>query len=139
MGGQDHDAEARTESDRDRDASVVACALEKDDLRERLERWQALGGRAFAGIVSTSSGLRLIFHADRWVEDELRELVALERKCCAFANWSVHSNQDEVAVDVTAEGDGAVAAVQTMFGGLRSSSPQEHRPRICRRRDARGA
>jgi hypothetical protein len=94
---------------------VVACALGDEALTERRQRWQALGARAGIDIVSTDSGLRLIFRADRGVEEELRELAALERHCCAFADWSVRLRDGKVVLDIRGESDVAAAAVQEMF------------------------
>jgi hypothetical protein len=37
----------------------------------------------------------------RLVEGELRQLAELERDCCAFAQWSVHTRGEEVVLDVT--------------------------------------
>jgi hypothetical protein len=101
---------------------VVACALGQEALVERQQRWQALAARAGLDIVSSDSGARLIFRADRSVEMELRELGALERECCAFADWSVRSDDGEVVLDVRGESDEAIAAVQGMFRGLRANS-----------------
>jgi hypothetical protein len=61
------------------------------------------------------SGLRLIYRADNEVEQELRELAALERECCAFADWSVRSSDGQVVLDIRGESDVAIAAVQEMF------------------------
>jgi hypothetical protein len=94
---------------------VVACALGQEALAERRERWQALHARAGIDIVSSLSGLRLTFRADRGVEEELRDLAALERECCAFAAWSVRSEDGQVVLDVRGESDLAIAAVQEMF------------------------
>jgi hypothetical protein len=58
---------------------VVACALGQAALAERRLRWNALSARAGIDIVASDSGLRLIYRADNEVEQELRELAALER------------------------------------------------------------
>jgi hypothetical protein len=55
-------------------------------------RMPTLAARAGIDIVASDSGLRLICRADNEVEQELRELAALERECCAFADWSVRSS-----------------------------------------------
>jgi hypothetical protein len=94
---------------------VVACALGQEALAERRLRWDALGARAGIDIVASDSGLRLIYRADNEVEQELRELAALERECCAFADWSVRSSDGQVVLDIRGESDVAIAAVQEMF------------------------
>ena len=50
----------------------------------------------------TENRLRLLFRAAPGVEGELRQLAELERDCCAFAQWSVHTRGEEVVLDVTA-------------------------------------
>jgi hypothetical protein len=52
------------------------------------------------------------------VADELRSLAALERDCCAFAAWAVQEHGAELALDVTADGADAVAAVRSLFAAL---------------------
>jgi hypothetical protein len=64
--------------------------------------------------------LRLLFRAERGVEDELRQLAELERDCCAFADWSVQARGKEFVLDVTAPTEEGIRAVQAMFGKLRS-------------------
>ena len=70
----------------------------------------------------TEHGLRLVFRCDPGVEDELHELAALERECCAFADWSVSASGETVVLEVDGSSVEAVAAVQAMFGGLRGRS-----------------
>jgi hypothetical protein len=89
-------------------------------MAERLQRWEVLAADALE-IEPTKHGLRLAFRAVSGVEAELHALVALERDCCGFANWSVRTDGDRLLLDVSAQGDVAVAAVQGMFGGLRSA------------------
>ena len=96
----------------------VACTLNQQDLKGRAERWQALSGRAGRGVSRTERGLRLTFSAVPGVAAELDELAELERECCAFATWSVTSEGDRLVLDVSANDDVAIAAVQAMFDGL---------------------
>ena len=68
----------------------ITCTLDGKDLARQRERWQALGYRREL----TADGLRLTF--DRPDPAELRELVALENACCAWAHWSVEGDADVV-------------------------------------------
>jgi hypothetical protein len=95
----------------------IACSLEQHLLRERLARWQTLRTCAGVSTTPTEHGLRLAFRARVGVEAELRALVALERDCCTFAEWSIRSDGERVLLDVTGAGEEAVAAVQGMFRG----------------------
>jgi hypothetical protein len=107
---------------RSADPTPIACSLGRDDLSERRERWQRLGARAAVEVVPTDRGLRLVFCREPGVEDELRELAALERDCCAFADWSVSTPGGSAVLEVGGSSDEAVAAVQAMFGSLRGRS-----------------
>lgn len=92
----------------------VACSLPQPDLVDRRAAWARLGARALRESRPTAGGVRLTYAALLGVEQELRELTRLEADCCAFAEWTVGAYEDEVILDVTAEGLGA-AAVHAMF------------------------
>lgn len=104
--------------DDDHGSEVLACTLGAGDLARRAARWEALTGRSLTRATRTDSGLRLVFRADPGVADELRDLAAMERDCCAFANWSVHERGTELTLDVTADGADAIAAIQSLFSAL---------------------
>jgi hypothetical protein len=109
--------------DDDHGSAVVACTLGRGDLARRAARWEALAGRSLARAARTDGGLRLVFRADPGAADELSDLVALERECCAFAAWSVHENRAELILDITGDGDQAAAAVQSLFPALAVPRP----------------
>ena len=73
--------------------------------------------------------LRLTFPTLPGVEEELQSLVALERRCCSFADWSIRSDDSRVVLDVSADGEEAIAAVHGMFGRLRSEPGTAPMPR----------
>ncbi len=56
------------------------------------------------------------------VEAELHELAALERECCAFADWQIRAHPDRIVLDVSGKSPEAVVAVQAMFGALRRAA-----------------
>jgi hypothetical protein len=107
------------------DATAIACSLGQRDLAERQRRWHALTDNAILDIAPTGYGLRMRFRADPGVGAELRDLAALERACCAFADWSVHADGDVQVMDVRGTSPAAVAAVHAMFGELRAPRPAE--------------
>jgi hypothetical protein len=104
-----------------RGSQVVSCSLGQAELSQRAARWANLSARAHGQASSTESGLRLIFTADQGAGAELRELVELERDCCAFATWSVHENGGHFTVTIDANTPEGIAAVQAMFTSLSSS------------------
>jgi hypothetical protein len=95
---------------------VVACSLTRDDLAEQAARWRRL--RAGAGIARepTADGLRLTFRPGDGVAEELRALVAVENRCCAWARWEVREQGDVVAMVASSTGAG-VDALHRMFVG----------------------
>jgi hypothetical protein len=107
--------------DNDSRFAPVACSLNQGDLALRAQRWRALAGRAGGQVSRTDNGLRLTFRAEQGVADELAELAALERDCCGFATWSVAMAEGQVALEVSAQDEVAVAAVQAMFDTLSSA------------------
>ncbi|HLX49075.1 MAG TPA: hypothetical protein VKS82_12150 [Streptosporangiaceae bacterium] len=98
-----------------RGSQVVACSLGQAELAQRGARWAAVMARADGQVSPTETGMRLTFAADQGISGELRELVELERQCCAFATWSVHENSEQFVVDIGANTAEGIAAVQAMF------------------------
>lgn len=100
----------------------IACSLDQDDLAERQRRWDALADRTSVERVSTDYGLRMRFGGVPGIEEELRDLAALEQDCCAFADLTVHSDGDAWVMDVRGTSAESVTAVQEMFAGLRTAA-----------------
>ena len=73
-------------------------------------------------MLTTDRGLRLLLPNAPGVEAELHRLADLERECCAFADWSVHPRREQLVLEVTADGEEGIAAVQAMFDDL-STAP----------------
>jgi hypothetical protein len=101
------------------DATPVACTLSSADLASQAYRWRRLARRAIAERVQTADGLRVSFHREPGVEDELRELIGIESDCCRWARWSVEASADQVALVVRSAGEG-IATLHGMFTGTRS-------------------
>ncbi len=107
------------------DAIPIACSLGQDDLADRQRRWHALAGRAMIDRARTGNGLRMRFRDEPGVEAELRDLAALERDCCAFADWVVHADSGTLALDVRGKSADSVPVVQEMFTSLGSRAPRQ--------------
>ena len=105
--------------EKNQESAPVACSLEKSDLAERRDRWRRLIERTAVDVLTTEAGLRLRFRDAPGVEGELHQLAKLERDCCAFSDWSVHTLPQEVVLDVTAASEEGITAVQAMFNDLR--------------------
>jgi hypothetical protein len=90
----------------------IACTLGVADLAAQGRRWQRLMARALTGRVETADGLRLTFQPE--AEAELRALVAVETRCCAWAAWTVEPAAGAVVLDVRSADEG-VATLYSMF------------------------
>ena len=108
----------------DQEHPAIACSLAQSDLADRRDRWLRLAEQASVVVLTTDSGLRMRFRQGPTVEAEIRQLAALERECCAFAEWSVHAHADQVVLDVTADSEEGIAAVQSMFLPLRPDTSE---------------
>ncbi len=92
----------------------IACTLPPGALADRRAAWKALTARALREQHEIEAGVRLVYAGEDGVEAALRELVRLEEECCAFAQWQVESEGDDVVLSVLASGEG-VAALRAMF------------------------
>jgi len=100
----------------------VACTLSRAGLAAQAGRWARLTTRAMTDRAQTPHGLRLSFRPEPGVGDELRQLVAVERECCAWAGWTVETSAGRIILDIRATGDG-VAALHAMFTGPHPAQP----------------
>jgi hypothetical protein len=89
----------------------IACTLGPNELRGRLEDWEALAAGALRERRAMDRGVRLTYEPGG--EAELHRLVELETTCCAWAQWEVRRDGEVLVLDVTADD---AAAVRAMFG-----------------------
>jgi len=95
----------------------IACTLTPADLAAQSARWHRLAARTMIERLETDRGLRISFHPEAGAEAELRALVAVENECCSWADWSVETTREQLALDVRSTGDG-IAALHDMFTSL---------------------
>jgi len=96
-------------------APDIACDLGEEKAATQAERWLRLGRQAGLGRAEADDGLEIRFRDEPAVERELRDLVSVESKCCAWARWEVHRAGGELVMRVTSTPEGA-AALHAMFG-----------------------
>jgi hypothetical protein len=108
----------------DRGSPVIACSLEQEELLQRRARWQALRTQTGIETARIERGLRITFRAGADVAEELEALVALERECCAFADWLVRHSDGKLVLEITGDSVEAIAAVQAMIRGDRDPFAQ---------------
>jgi hypothetical protein len=100
----------------------VACTLTAAGLAAQASRWERLAARAMAERTETANGLRMSFRREPGVEEELRLLVAVENECCAWADWTVAINADQIVLDVHSTEQG-IATMHGMFTSLHPAQP----------------
>lgn len=75
----------------------IACTLPTiAEAKAQVERWQAFD--ADYALSSELTDTQLTVHYAK-VEDSirrLRDLVAVERQCCAFVDWSIDEDHDDL-------------------------------------------
>ncbi|HEX6930775.1 MAG TPA: hypothetical protein VF162_01430 [Streptosporangiaceae bacterium] len=101
----------------DSGAAPVACSLTPTDLAEQGGRWERLAALALTERAETEHGLRLSFRPEPGVDEELRQLVAVENDCCRWAKWTVDTRAGQIVLDARSTGDG-ISALHNMFTGL---------------------
>jgi hypothetical protein len=94
----------------------VACTLGASEHAAQAARWKAVYAGAGIERVPTVDGVRVSFRRDPAVERELRELVAVEVRCCRWADWRVETDSAAVALEVSSSGKG-IAVIQGWFLG----------------------
>jgi len=93
----------------------IVCDLGEEKAATQAERWLRLGQEAGLGRAEAGDGLELRFRDEPAVERELRDLVSVESRCCAWARWEIHRGSGELAMRVSSTPEGA-AALHAMFG-----------------------
>ncbi len=96
-------------------APDIACTLAPKRLAGQADRWRQLLQAAGLGRTETADGLELRFRDEPAAERELRDLVAVERACCAWARWEVQRADGALVLHASSTPDGA-AALHAMFG-----------------------
>ena len=93
----------------------IACSLEGADRGSRRDRWSRLRAVSEIDAVPTRGGIRMRFTPEAGVEQELEQLLALERDCCAFADWAIRREGGTLVVEVASDEAGA-DVLREMFG-----------------------
>ena len=100
----------------------IACSLNADDYRQRLDAVRELGAAALLSVNDRSDGAELTFHNTTRVHEELTAIVEAENACCPFLDLSIGSDEDELSLTITAPRE-ALAVVRDLvrsFQGARA-------------------
>ncbi len=74
------------------------CSLGTQALAGQAARWRRLDA-SVRGRVRSEGGFEVTFDAER--REEIADLVATERGCCGWADWSLREEGDAVVLAVT--------------------------------------
>jgi hypothetical protein len=114
--------------DEDRELSeLVACSLNRTDLKTQRERWINLAENFGITRHETADGLRLTFKDHPAVEAELQALVDVENDCCSWAAWTVGRKNGALTMAVRSQGEG-IATLHSIFT---SAIPSESNCEDC--------
>lgn len=76
-----------------------------DTAEERLAEYRTLFGAHLTGRERTATGIRFHFSRDDGLAEQIRDLAARERACCAFFDFAVVEHDDEITWDATVVDD----------------------------------
>jgi hypothetical protein len=97
----------------------MACSLTGSAMRERFVAWAKLGQRYLRSAESHAAGVTLRYRRAAGVEQELRELVALEAECCGFLSFELEEREHEWVLGVYGPSE-AVPLIQQCWGATRA-------------------
>lgn len=89
-----------------------------DTSVERVARYQDLFGQALVGRDRTAEGIRFRLRADPGVEEQVTELAALEKACCAFFNFTIARHGDEIWWEASVPDDAIARAILEEYYNL---------------------
>lgn len=83
----------------------AACKLDEQGAKRRNVEFADVAERGLRDRKRTPHGVRLIFESDVRLEDDVRELVDRESRCCGFFSFDVDVTEDAIVVDLSAPAD----------------------------------
>lgn len=105
--------------------SPIACSLAADALEARLDRIRAIGSRSLLQAEAGGAAQVLRFRRDAPTRRALEQIVAAERRCCAFLRLDLLEEDDELVLRIAAPEGGAdvAAALAAAFASGQRPSP----------------
>lgn len=76
----------------------IACTLQPAEQAERARAWHALVARTLLSWRATEDGAVVRVRGD--AEAQLRELIAAESQCCAFLEFDLRRDGEELLLSV---------------------------------------
>ena len=91
---------------------VIACSLDANGYRKRLDEWKSLLASAEARE-DLEGGVRFLFRSDR--TERVRALAAAEHECCSFLRFGLAEANDSLVLTVETDENNA-DALRFIFG-----------------------
>ena len=111
------------------EAPPIACTLEGNDLTLRLAEIHTLNERSLISHDLVGAALHLVYHVDALVE--VRRIVALEQRCCAFLDFAIEAPPAEVRLTITAPSGSDEASGWLFAQFLPAAAAAEFKPSTC--------
>lgn len=92
------------------DELPIACSLGATEGAARLARWRGLSD-ARLDMRHEAGEMVVLYASRRGVQEELEALVAAERVCCAFAEWDITRDAENIVLRVRADAPGLAAII----------------------------
>ena len=89
--------------------TAIACTLDSGTMAARLDRIKAFTHASLLSHEQREGKVRIVYRRD--AADELRAIVELERRCCAFLRFDVHEAGRSVVLTISAPPGAEDAAV----------------------------
>lgn len=91
----------------------IACALTPDAGRVQLARWRAFDADYALSTERTDSQIVVHYARDEESARQLQQLVATERECCSFVNWTIIDGETDLRLIVTGTRDQLAAVLSS--------------------------
>jgi hypothetical protein len=91
----------------------IACLLSTDTRDDRITAWTELIRATCHELTPIDRGIRGRFAPTS--QDELERLVAGERACCGWADWTVSVEDDEIVLVATAADEPGPQVLRQLF------------------------
>jgi hypothetical protein len=92
------------------DPQPIACTLNENALRQRLEQIAALGADALIAHEEANGTHTLRFRRDEETRRQLKQIVDAESKCCSFLDLQISEHANELLLAIDASGEGRAFA-----------------------------
>ncbi|MFI6742752.1 hypothetical protein ACIBI9_58505 [Nonomuraea sp. NPDC050451] len=95
-----------------------------DTPQQRLDEYRHLFGRYLLGREKTAEGIRFRLRAEPGVEEQVRDLAAREKACCAFFAFGIRLDGEQVLWDCAVSDNDAARALLEEYYQLPDTADQ---------------